>query len=388
MELFSLYSNSHVNDLERGAYFGEISFFSGQQRAASARAVDFTSIYYIERNEFLNFIQKFPLEKEKYCTIKDMVNVYGNLARLSIDCFSCNERGHTARNCPLLHYIVKKENFINEMLARRKERAKAFQRRPRNEVLDVSRYTKMEDAAIKLMRQNSDKYEHKSEILSSIAPGYYPLHMNQSGKSQPRMEGFAAMASEAEENISESHNIFGSRHSISPSIILPQMDSIDITKTPLVKESFLEKTETNKKKTKLRISIVRPDEDTESQDSKHADYDYFSEDDVSKKRKNKKKKQIKTLSLYESSRVMSRRSLWSQVREMREQSVYQENILKMDRNIHFETDIDMVAIFEYYFPHNNISKLYEGSCYNPNTYQSISDHIEEEKQENENEIIL
>lgn len=307
-----------------------------------------------------------------------MVNVNGNLARLSIDCFSCNERGHTARNCPLLHYTVNKENFINEKLARRKERAKNFQRRSRNEVLDVSRYTKMEDAAIKLMRQNSDKYENKSEVLSSITPGYFGLNLNQSGKSQPRAE---ALASEVLENISESHNIFGSRHSISPSIILPQMDSIDITKTPLVKESFLD----NKKKTKLRISIVRPDEDTESQDSKHADFDYFSEEDEPKKRKNKKKgkPQPQTLSLNQSSRVMSRRSLWSQVREMREQSVYQENILKMDRNIHFETDIDMVAIFEYYFPHNNISKLYEGSCYNPNTYQSISDHIEEE-----NEIIV
>jgi len=66
VELFSLYSNSHVNDLDRGAYFGEISFFSGQPRAASARAVDFTSVYYIERNEFLNFIQKFPLEKVSF----------------------------------------------------------------------------------------------------------------------------------------------------------------------------------------------------------------------------------------------------------------------------------------------------------------------------------
>lgn len=48
--------------IKAGKCFGELSFFTGHHRMASAASVDFTKMYKIKRNDFINLLQSFPTD--------------------------------------------------------------------------------------------------------------------------------------------------------------------------------------------------------------------------------------------------------------------------------------------------------------------------------------
>ena len=58
--------------LEKGKYFGEIAFFSGRERTASARSISFTTLYSLSRNDCLEILCNFKddwVKKKKFCKI-------------------------------------------------------------------------------------------------------------------------------------------------------------------------------------------------------------------------------------------------------------------------------------------------------------------------------
>ena len=46
--------------LHNGSHFGELSFFSGQSRTASAKASDFTTLLSLHRDDFLKALEQYP----------------------------------------------------------------------------------------------------------------------------------------------------------------------------------------------------------------------------------------------------------------------------------------------------------------------------------------
>lgn len=52
------------------------------------------SVIYIDFEDFKNVISRYPLDYEKYCTIKDNINVNNNYRGTGIKCLSCNNFKH------------------------------------------------------------------------------------------------------------------------------------------------------------------------------------------------------------------------------------------------------------------------------------------------------
>lgn len=90
--------------LNKGDIFGEISFFSDQERRSCARSIDFTTVYIIKRDEFLNLLEKYPRDYQKFCEIKDNINLYSDFNDLYMKCYSCKNSNHMVQECPLLNY--------------------------------------------------------------------------------------------------------------------------------------------------------------------------------------------------------------------------------------------------------------------------------------------
>ena len=65
VEIFHFFSSSYLKTLTKDESFGEVSFFTGKPHSISARSVDFSSIYYIKREEFILLLEEFPSEKVK-----------------------------------------------------------------------------------------------------------------------------------------------------------------------------------------------------------------------------------------------------------------------------------------------------------------------------------
>jgi len=101
-----------VRDLGVGDYFGEVAFFSGKNRFLSARSKDFTTLFCINREEFIKVLQKNSDDFEKFCMIQDQILYYDNYFPLKLRCFSCNQLGHLAGQCHLIHFTADREKVI------------------------------------------------------------------------------------------------------------------------------------------------------------------------------------------------------------------------------------------------------------------------------------
>ena len=66
VEIYFDKTNLVFKTLGVDSYFGEISFYSDQPRTASARSVDFANLFIIKRQDFINLINNFPRDKEKF----------------------------------------------------------------------------------------------------------------------------------------------------------------------------------------------------------------------------------------------------------------------------------------------------------------------------------
>ncbi|KAL4460150.1 hypothetical protein ABPG73_000259 [Tetrahymena malaccensis] len=89
--------------------FGEISFFSGLPRTASARSLNLSTIYKINRQKFICFLQNYQEDFERYKMIQEQIICQNNLLCLYIKCYTCNQAGHIAANCPMSHINIQKQ---------------------------------------------------------------------------------------------------------------------------------------------------------------------------------------------------------------------------------------------------------------------------------------
>ncbi|KAL4510182.1 hypothetical protein ABPG72_010375 [Tetrahymena utriculariae] len=91
--------------LSVGQSFGEISFFTGKPRCMSIKSLEFTTLLYIKRIDFLQTIKCFPEDYERFCYIKDNIDLYSNRSQLNIQYLSCRQLGHIVKDCPYIHFV-------------------------------------------------------------------------------------------------------------------------------------------------------------------------------------------------------------------------------------------------------------------------------------------
>ena len=113
-----------LKTLEKGETFGEISFFSSQERSACARSTDFTSVYMIKHEDFLNLLKNEEKDYQKFYEIKDRINIYDDYSGIYIKCYSCKTSSHLINKCPNLSYqpikeIALKKHFFSTTQTRK-----------------------------------------------------------------------------------------------------------------------------------------------------------------------------------------------------------------------------------------------------------------------------
>jgi len=101
-----------IKRLKEGELFGEKSFFTNKERLVSGRSIDFTTVYVINQEDFLAILRKNTKDFEKFCKIKDSINVYNEYGDLFVKCASCNQNTHLIDHCPLVHYLPAQDIII------------------------------------------------------------------------------------------------------------------------------------------------------------------------------------------------------------------------------------------------------------------------------------
>ena len=116
VELYYTTNNNDlvVSELEVGTHFGEKSFFTGNHRKVKARSKDFTTLFSINRNDFIKILEKNPDDYDKFCMIRDHVLLYNNCAPMKLRCFCCSQTDHLVSACSLVHFLPDKEKVIKK----------------------------------------------------------------------------------------------------------------------------------------------------------------------------------------------------------------------------------------------------------------------------------
>ena len=97
--------------------------------------------------------------------IKDSINLNNDYSQIELTCFSCNNKGHLAKNCHELHYVPNRIEIIKTYLKRREARRKQYRRSYRSKFKAILSMAKLSEVAEMIQEDYSD-YTISDEELS------------------------------------------------------------------------------------------------------------------------------------------------------------------------------------------------------------------------------
>lgn len=166
IELFNENTTSlnSIKKLHSGDIFAETSFFSGRPRSFSARSIDFSNVFVIKQEDFFRILHKNKMDLERFCQIKDNINLYEDYGDLFLKCVSCLESSHRVRECPLLHYIPKKEIVIlRHIYSEDQIRKRRLRKRARKSPNSLINKLYINNISVKFQREIMNSVDNLSE---------------------------------------------------------------------------------------------------------------------------------------------------------------------------------------------------------------------------------
>lgn len=118
IKIFHQATNSIFKELSSKDFFGEIAFFTGANRCASAKCVEFVDLLSLVRLNFLSLLEKFP-EAQEYTKNLQKKCEGGNYTSLHISCYICDEIGHVASRCKNFLINLDQEESKNNWMENR-----------------------------------------------------------------------------------------------------------------------------------------------------------------------------------------------------------------------------------------------------------------------------
>ena len=117
--------------LNREKCFGEVSFFTDMPCIYQAKSVGFSHLLVLKRTKFIESLEDFPLDRETFCMIKDLILIYEDYSALNLVCAVCDGNNHTAENCPKVQYSPSTEHVLMNYLSQLEQERHNFKRRPK-----------------------------------------------------------------------------------------------------------------------------------------------------------------------------------------------------------------------------------------------------------------
>ncbi|CAK67981.1 unnamed protein product (macronuclear) [Paramecium tetraurelia] len=127
-QLGDMIKRNSIKFLKQYECFGEVAFFTGNPRTATAISKGFTRAFKIKRENFIAILQSFPNDYEKFCDARDRL-INNEFSSLQLNCYSCNSNRHLINNCHILHFCADQEKIIKkELYPVEQRRSRAFNR--------------------------------------------------------------------------------------------------------------------------------------------------------------------------------------------------------------------------------------------------------------------
>ena len=150
VDIFHKPTGNSFKDLREGSYFGEISFFTGHSRCASARCLSYVELLVLRREDLDSELERSPEALSLTQLVSKSCEGY-NYSALGIKCYICKKLGHVATRCSsailnLDHQQIKsrwiqdrnfKKRYLNQNLHEKTRKEKQVHRAARHSSKNV-----------------------------------------------------------------------------------------------------------------------------------------------------------------------------------------------------------------------------------------------------------
>ncbi|KAL4482518.1 hypothetical protein ABPG72_001494 [Tetrahymena utriculariae] len=184
-----------IQTLSDNQLFGEISFFSGLSRKASARSVNLSTLYKISREDFLQVLSENDEDYQRFKMMQEQLIFQNELSILYTECYTCKQTGHLAKSCPRTHQQFDKQFTIL------KNSISFFQEREDQERSN----TRAKQKACTLIKNNTDLSKMLKENIENLNSEVYFMF-----NSEENVNGSEYTSSEDQEQEDEDENENGS----------------------------------------------------------------------------------------------------------------------------------------------------------------------------------
>ncbi|KAL4487721.1 hypothetical protein ABPG73_004981 [Tetrahymena malaccensis] len=93
--------------------FGQYEFVSQtHQSQVNVKSLEQTTLHQILLTDFIEVLNQFQVDKEKYQELKDKLNLNENYSCVNVYCQSCKSSSHLLRDCPLFFYKPQKFKIV------------------------------------------------------------------------------------------------------------------------------------------------------------------------------------------------------------------------------------------------------------------------------------
>ena len=89
-----------------------------------------------------------------------------------IACYACQSQGHIAKHCPKLHYVIQKDQFLQEYFASHEDFCRDYMRKRQ----EKSRFP------LKQIQQGAQKFQQKKESMLNMSQGEESKEKNEKPK--------------------------------------------------------------------------------------------------------------------------------------------------------------------------------------------------------------
>ena len=115
-----------IAEVSIDTFIGEVSFFTGKPRKASARSKNFTEVLTLYLSDFYEAARDHPRQLELFHNIREVLTTTGDLQLIGTQCYICKRTGHMATECSEFEKV--RGNLREAWLKRMQEQTQAVGR--------------------------------------------------------------------------------------------------------------------------------------------------------------------------------------------------------------------------------------------------------------------
>jgi len=167
----------HLHHVDKGFYFGELSFFTSNPREASAKTMTFCSVFSLSYEKFYQALEEFPSDKEMYHVLRDQTVLLGDYTSIGMKCYLCDENDHLSQDCPQTHFVPDKQAVIDKHIQKQNDFMVKYQRRNRAKFHSLTRKPHMATAVERI-------HTLKNQITTSLTDASGTMNNVQKSKKQ------------------------------------------------------------------------------------------------------------------------------------------------------------------------------------------------------------